>query len=341
MESPSDLAKRLCYSVRVLAPFLRLIRRTGIVPSEVLAPLEALDPDDRMPIATVHDLLLSGVALTGDADLGLKAARELMRGEYGAVEYMARSAETWGAALNLVGRYLRLISDGLLVNVEVEGSHAFVHLDSRVDMPRAAVDFQSGAFMISGWDYCDNPKYKDTEIWFTHSKPERLDEYNQTFRSCRLRFNAPFNGIVLPAPLLDEPIGKFDPKLHTLIRQHADMLMADLPRAESLTERVREAIGKQLRGGKATLPLVARRLHMSQATLARKLEREGTSFQDVLDDFRRRLAERYIASSELSLAEIALLLGFSQSAAFHRAFKRWTSLTPLEYRRSARQSPPH
>jgi AraC-like DNA-binding protein len=72
---------------------------------------------------------------------------------------------------------------------------------------------------------------------------------------------------------------------------------------------------------------------MSESTLARHLEDEGTTFKALLDDLRRRLALRYVGLSQLPIAEIALLLGFSQAAAFHRAFRRWTDQTPLEYRR--------
>jgi AraC-like DNA-binding protein len=81
---------------------------------------------------------------------------------------------------------------------------------------------------------------------------------------------------------------------------------------------------------------IARQLHISPRTLGRKLEHEGTNFKELLDDLRRRLALSYVGGHDLGLAEIAFLLGFSQSAAFHRAFKRWTGVTPLEYRRARR-----
>jgi AraC-like DNA-binding protein len=75
---------------------------------------------------------------------------------------------------------------------------------------------------------------------------------------------------------------------------------------------------------------------MSGRTLTRRLEDEGTTFKDLLDDLRKSLSLRYVGSTDLGLSEIAFLLGFSQSAAFHRAFKRWTAQTPLEYRRARR-----
>ena len=72
------------------------------------------------------------------------------------------------------------------------------------------------------------------------------------------------------------------------------------------------------------------------AALARKLEDEGATFKELLDDLRRRMALRYVLASDIDLSEITFLLGFSQVPAFHRAFKRWTGRTPLEYRKARR-----
>ena len=110
-------------------------------------------------------------------------------------------------------------------------------------------------------------------------------------------------------------------------------MLAELPRARPLTERVRSAILAELAGGNPSITVVAPRLHISPRTLERRLEREGTTFSTLLDDLRKRLALRYVASRDLELAEIAFLLGFSKTTAFHRAFKRWTGQTPLYYRR--------
>jgi AraC-like DNA-binding protein len=78
---------------------------------------------------------------------------------------------------------------------------------------------------------------------------------------------------------------------------------------------------------------VAKKLALSTRTLARRLEDEGESFGSLLDDTRRRLALRHLDQNELSVEEIAFVLGFSQAPVFHRAFRRWTGKTPLEFRR--------
>ena len=83
----------------------------------------------------------------------------------------------------------------------------------------------------------------------------------------------------------------------------------------------------------ASLEVVAERLGMSARTLQRKLHASGTSHQELLDEMRRDLAVRYLREPGMAVCEVAYLLGFSESSAFHRAFKRWTGTTPSEFRR--------
>jgi AraC-like DNA-binding protein len=327
-----------CYSARLVAPFVRLLGRHPAVGPALLGDLPLLNPDDRLPIAAMHELLQGAVALTGDPDLGLKAAREITPGDYGALEYVARSAANWAQAGEATGRYMRLINDALQYSQRIEGDRALIALESSVPMPRTAADFQSGAFYVCtmfSWASESPPEY---EVHFMHAEPADTREYAQTFSGGRVLFSAPWNGFVFPREYLDRPAANSDPKLHTLISQHAEALLASLPRAKTVTEQVRELIAKELGKGAPALDTVAQTLMMSARTLARRLEQENTSFKQLVEDMRQRLALRYVAWSDLPLSEIAFLLGFSQSAAFHRAFKRWTQQTPLEYRRAHRSA---
>lgn len=333
MQVPPDTSQ-LCFSARLVLPFVRLLRREPSVPAESLDALEAMDPDERIPITAVHELLTGALFLTGDEDLGLKAAHEIVPGDYGALEYAARSAATWGDAAHAVGRYMRLINDALRFSLTCEGERAYVHLDSQVPLLRASADFQSAAFHISATRFwpIQNPEY---EVWFNHAAPASLTEYERTYPGAqRLRFEAPFDGFAFPSKYVELSMPNADPALHSLITKTADAMLAELPSAQNLTARVRDLLAKQLAGGTPSLSHVARSLGMSERTLERHLEEEGTAFKLQLDDLRRRLALRYVRHSELPFSEIAFLLGFSQTAAFHRAFRRWTGQTPLECRKA-------
>ena len=91
-------------------------------------------------------------------------------------------------------------------------------------------------------------------------------------------------------------------------------------------------IAEELCDGEPTLDRLARRLHMSARTLHRRLAEESTTFRQVVSEVRQELAERHLREGKLAIAEIAFLLGFSEASAFHRAFKRWTGLSPQKYR---------
>jgi two-component system LytT family response regulator len=108
---------------------------------------------------------------------------------------------------------------------------------------------------------------------------------------------------------------------------------------ETTSESLRRLLEQELCGGNPTLPHMATRLHMSARTLHRRLDEEGTAFRQVVDEVRRELAERHLRERVLPIGEIGFLLGFSESSAFHRAFKRWTGWRPLAYRDAHARGP--
>lgn len=323
--------------MRLVRPFIRVLPRDNPVFTRPLTRLEAIDPDGRLRVTTVHEMLRNAVAITGDAHIGLEAAREISHGDYGELDYVASSAPTLGHAIQVVRRYLRLLADSIDLSLQIEGERALLQVESRIVLPHPSVDFLLAAIHYGRMHVRPCIAKLAFEVWFSYSRPRCTEEYERTFAPGTLRFDAPFNGFTFDRSYLDAPLAREDAKLHELMRKHADSLLAELRTAECLTARVRDIIRRELPTGDASIVNVARRLHMSTRTLNRKLEREGVNFKRLLDDTRRRLALSYVSGHQLELSEIASRLGFSQPAAFHRAFKRWTGQTPSEYRRRARQ----
>lgn len=322
-----------CYAARLLWPYNRLLRRYPQIAPEVVAGLDALDPDERVPISSMLKLLSGALALTGDPDLGLKAAREITPGDYGLIEYMVGSAGNMREAVALLGRYLPLVNDAIEYSFRTEEGRAIIQLDSRVLLPRAAADFQSAAFYVATLQRGQHIVDPEYEAWFVHEQPESLQEYDRTFSPGHVRFGAPFNGFVFDAGLLELPFGSPDPQLHAVLRRYAERLLADLPRTETFADKVEQVIQRELRQGEPSVERAAQLLRLTRRTFTRRLEREGTTFTTILDDTRRKLALRYIVERHVGISEIAFLLGFARAGAFYRAFKRWTGTTPSEYRR--------
>jgi AraC-like DNA-binding protein len=325
--------------MRLVAPFVAALTEHPGFPQQGLAPLERQDPDTRIPIAQAHELLEQSVALLRDPDLGLKAGRRMELGDTGALDFALHSAATVGAAVQVATRYIALVNDGAEVRLELRHGRAELSFRSHVVMPRAAADF-----MIGGCFQAHRASWLGTlaglEVWFAHAAPASRDEYARSFPGAVLRFSAPWNGFVFDAAELDRALPTADARLHTVVTRMAERLLAELPRAHSFTDEVRRVLASELCHGNPDVVHVARAMHMSARTLGRRLNDEGTTFRELRDELRRQLALSYVANPEVGLCEVAFLLGFSDVAVFHRAFRRWTGTTPLQHRRASGASTP-
>jgi len=327
-----NTADRPCYPLSMVRPFIEVLRPYEKL-RQTLDSLESHDIDARIPIEVAHKFLAEAIAFTGDIDLGLKAARRLALGDLGVVDYLVGSVATVGEAIEVTAGYARLFNDALRVRLEVRGTRAVLIFENSIVLPRAAADFQMGGFFhvhLRSWLNQDLP---NVEVLFTHAEPIDTAEYASTFLPIELRFGSPVLGFSFDARQLTTPLQSADLKLHRVIRKQAEHTLTALPTTQTFTQKVRDLAAAEIGVGNATVAHIAKRLGVSPRTLTRKLEREGTTYKDLLEDLRKTLAMRYLESRDLQLSEVALRLGFSQSAAFHRAFRRWTGHTPLQHRR--------
>jgi AraC-like DNA-binding protein len=324
------------YSVLMARPFFRALARCPRCPPELVAGSESAPDDLRLPVAGSQEFLQYASELVGEENLGLLAALETGVGTFEVLEFVVFSAPTWRSALETAFRYVHLLNEAACFRVEVVGDKAHLVLASSVPLSRPGIDFQNATMHLTTarWLGRTTP---ELEVWFSYPEPRDLRAHHAAFGSAKLCFGMPWNGFVHDAALLDDSIPGADPKVHALLRQHADSLLAELAPGEGLVERLRAHLMSSLKSGPPSAAAVAAGIGLTRRTLTRRLAEHGTSFSDLLDDVRRQAATHYVTASDHSLIDIAFLVGFSESSAFVRAFKRWHGVAPMVYRRAQRE----
>jgi AraC-like DNA-binding protein len=342
------VSKQTTLSIRLIWPYARLALATGHAQElfegvRKRIGLETGDfgnPDTRIPHALAMEVLEETVRITQDPTIGLRAGMSAEPGDFDVVEYAARSMPTLGEAMLCVARYFRILHEAAQISVELEGDHAvwrFRILDG-VRQPPAANDFAIASGL--GFARRNVIEYEaPQEIWLMHERPSYASAYEKAFEA-PVRYGTPYNAMIIRAERMQQPMLRANPKISGAFESHARRVLEGLQKSDGVSGRVREEVARQLRTGLVNMRETARRLAMSTATLRRRLEEEEATFSDIVDDVRRRLADQYLGDPALTVTEIAFLLGFSDLAAFDRAFKRWTGLSPTLHRAQRRESRP-
>jgi AraC-like DNA-binding protein len=300
-----------------------------------LDPAVLLDPDNRIPFAQLVALYEKAAELTGDDNFGIHLGQTVNLTAFDVVGYCALNSQTLGAAFARVTRYHSIWTDGALFTVET-GSHTsaivYSYTDTSIHDHRQDAEITL-AIVTTLCRNIASPDFAPTSVEFQHDAPRNISEHLRLFR-CPVEFGASSNKLSFPSSFLSLPIAKADARLCALLDRHAEELLAKFPPQHSLVDQVRSIIAGELRGGDPALERVADQLSVTPRTLQRKLQDLGTSHNELLDQMRRQLAMRYLREQEMAICEVAYLLGFSESSSFHRAFKRWTGMTPTEFRAS-------
>ena len=181
------------------------------------------------------------------------------------------------------------------------------------------------------------PRPNTLEVHVTHAPPSYRAEYDRVFR-CPVVFESPRNALRLDREMMTYKVQQEPRFVFGVLCEHADALLKDLERSKTTRGRVESLLIPILHKGDANIDAVVTKLGMSRQTLYRKLKAEGATFEQVLDDLRRRMALDYLSNGKVTVNETAYLVGFSEAAAFSRAFKRWTGKTPSAAKQGAATS---
>jgi AraC-like DNA-binding protein len=284
----------------------------------------ALDPEARVSPAQFCVAWAEALRLSKDSALALAIAKATPPGAFGIVEYVCRSQKTVRDALEQWCRYLAILDDA--VEVRLEGTSLRVVRESEAPAP-ASHELCFALVHLRARELAKNVSVR--EVRYTHRSSDA--EVHRAFFGAPVVFGARHTEMIFDEDVLDLPLATADANLAAILMPAAEEKRAKRPKDPPFTDQVARALRAALSSDDAQLGAVATRMGMTGRSLQRRLKDEGTSFQELREKTRRALASHYLAE-DLSLSEIAFLLGFSEPSAFFRAFKRWTGKTPLEAR---------
>lgn len=330
----------LTISVTKMMPFLKTrgIDTKAVLMISGVSPEILNSPDHRLGTLEVDRIIRTIVEITHNEDIGLFAGAGLSKGFSSILGYILMNCVTLEAAIEKYCRYEKIVDQSSSTSLQFQGSEAMLFsatLESPLFNNRQFSDYKIAgihayARILSG------ERLFLKKVCFTYPKPENTLEYERIFQ-CPVYFGGFANCLVFDRSFLKLPLIEPNPELLSFFESKAREIMAGFSASETYTQKVIQVMVGEMRGELPPLEKVAQELKISARSLQIHLKKEGTSFSQIVLNIRRDMAIQYLKSSNISMDEIAYILGFSEPSAFHRAFKKWTLQTPGQYRRGSQR----
>ncbi len=325
--------------VAAIAGLTETLRRAGCNPERIckavgLQPADIRDPDASIPLHAYLSLLERAAQGSGDDCFGLHFGAGYDPGNYGALGFVALNSPTVGAGLLNVGRYLGVMRDQCRVVLEVEDGMARLRYRlsagsiglRRQDAELALARMCSGIRSVMGGEWSPN------EVLFEHPAPADETPHREVF-GAEVRFAQPMNAMIFDQEVLKAEIAAADSRLLRILEGFLEEELSRRRADPDLVQRVRRQVLDTLASGVPSIAEVASAAGMSIRTLQRRLGEQGLTYNKLVDDLRHELSLQYLEARDVSISEIAFLLGYSEASAFDRAFRRRSGHSPLEHRR--------
>ena len=321
---------------RVPGMFARRLEELDIPPAAVLRRAglpAALFDQSRILLTTEEWFALYGAIreVSGDAAIGLKLGSEDRIERYSPTAIAALYSRSFRDALGRIARYKRLTCPEEIRLVERAKEYAveFIWLLAEQPEPPALTD-SCFAWILSiarrGLGRNVYPLRVELQ------RPAGARRLYETHYGCPVKFEARRNKLVFRSEDIAQPFLTHNPDLLELVAPQLEAELKQQLAAKSLQEQVKGTLKKLLVGQRPRLEEVARDLRLSVRTLQRRLLAEQLTFQNLVEEARREMAQHYLLESSLELNETAYLLGYEDPNSFIRAFHQWEGTSPGEWR---------
>jgi len=288
----------------------------------------------RLAIGPWQAMLQQAVRHLGDPAFPLKLATTIKPRHLGLLGFLLMSCDTLGAAALTLQRYEHLLDSVNRAEWTLTDTHCRLSWHPLIADPAPELILLSlSLWAIQGRWLTERPDLV-CDVRLSLPTDDALQQSCEQLFGGQVLFDQPINELVFPRAFEHLPVAQRDRDVHALLRTQAEAELAALLGQDlGLLAHLQALLAARLESGEVALSEVARALDLAPRTLQHRLDEQGVTYRQLLDKVRCQLAEQHLRDPRLSLAEVAVMLGFADQSGFQHAFKRWKGASPGEYRR--------
>jgi len=302
--------------------------------AQLPTPIEAMDSVQAVPadqFFALHELL--------DERLGpgfsVRIGQQMQIDDYGVLGLSWRTCANAGEIFQRSERYFKLLSNTYVFRVNEADGLSTITLHRPAHRRGVALSnqatFSATVVVLQAMTETD---IAPVQVAFQHEPPRSLAGYHEAF-GCPVLFGQPHNCITYTTAALATRTAKADESIHRFLMERvAEETKGIEVSPNRVAEDVELLIKDALPSGIPSIVQIGQHMGMSNRTLTRRLAENGVTFRDLIKKTQEAVAKNLLKGTTTSVAEVAFQTGFSEQSAFNRAFKRWTGLSPIEYRKA-------
>lgn len=325
-------------SVGLTQALLEALRMLGVTDTDELLRQAGIErqlldkPENRIPFEQQQVLWSLALERGQTPGFGLHFARCIQPASFGLIGYMLMNCRRIGECLDATVKYQFLAGQGGEYSLERSAkttalSYTPVNPEHPVTAHRV-VALLAAVVSFGRWLVAE---FKPLRVEFRHPAPADPREYIEFF-GCPVVFDSAVDRLLYDPAVDSLTVPNASDDLLLLLSERANRLLESLSQHSGIAARIASLMATQLNSSVPEKSVIAAQLGMSERTLQRRLQDEGTSYQEILDNTRHHLAQELLKNTRIPLTDIALQLGFAEPSAFFRAFKKWQGTTPGQYR---------
>jgi len=293
---------------------------------------------DRINAQLMEVMVHQCAVQNGTYSFGLDIGKLIHPSDYGIIGYALMNCTNLEHAFQLAAKYKHFLNEGFCSTISDSRDFLSYRVNTLDDIsflaPLIELDFASALqlsrFLVGPHQ---RQKIRFTQVSFTHQALGPLEKYASVFE-CPVYFEQDHNQIEISRNLVTLPVHAANANILAMLERKIARLESNLSVGSTFSQEIYSYLTPLINDGLPSASEVANNFCMSVSSMKKRLQKEGMTYQAICDAVKAKEAKKLVSTQSMSLKAIAHKLGFARPASFTRAFKRWTEMTPMEYRRS-------